>query len=121
MILNLIKSLLHRAVPMTEEDRVINEAKAGNCQPFIDYFRNNDVLFKDYCHRQKSSPTGRVVYEDDIYSYVYIDGVWIDHIELQLPFEVRKKLFDEMETAVMGNVYGTVAYEKKYLTPTEAV
>ena len=113
MILNLIKSLLHRAVPMTEEDRVINEAKAGNCQPFIDYFRNNDVHFKDYSHRRKSSPTNRVVYEDDIYSYVYIDGVWIDRMEVPLPYEVRKKLFAEMEQAVMGNVYGTVAYEEK--------
>jgi hypothetical protein len=112
--MNLIKSLLHRAVPMTEEDRVINEVKTGNCQPFIDYFRNNDVPFKDYCHRRKSSPTNRVVYEDDIYSYVYIDGVWIDCMEIPLPYEVRKKLFSEMENAVMGNVYGTVAYEEKH-------
>ena len=32
----------------------------------------------------------------------------------------EKALFDEMEDAVLGNVYGTVAYEKKYLTPKEA-
>ena len=121
MLLNILKAALHRSVPLTEEDRVINAAKEGGVQPFIAYFRDNSIPFKTIDHRRKASPTGRVVYEDDIYSYVYIDGVWIDRIELQLPFEVRKKLFDEMGTAVMGNVYGTVAYEKKYLTPTEAV
>ena len=44
----------------------------------------------------------------------------IDVDPSQLPYEQRKALFDEMEDAVLGNVYGTVAYEKKYLTPKEA-
>ena len=114
MILNLIKSLLHRATPLTEEDRVINEAKAGNCQPFIDYFRDNAVPFRRIDSRKKASPSGRVVYEDDIYSYVYIDGVWIDNLEVPLPYEVRREFFEKMESAVMGNVYGTVSYEKKH-------
>lgn len=120
MIKSLIKSLLHRAVPLTEEDRVINEAKAGNCQPFIDYFRDNGIPFTQITHRRKASPTGRVVYEDDIYSYVYIDGVWIDRMEIPLPYETRKALFAEMERAVMGNVYGTVAYEEKHFGRKDA-
>ncbi len=119
MIPNLIKALFHRAVPTTEEDRVINLAKAGDVRPLIDYFGRNAVPFKTLDQRRKASPSGRVVYEDDIYSYVYIDGVWINRIELPFPYEQRKKLFDEMETAVMSNVHGTVAYEQKHFaTPT---
>ncbi len=120
MILNAIRALFHRAVPLTEEDRVIDAAKAGDVQPFIAHFRDQYVKFTAIDHRRRASPTGRVVYEDDIYSYVYIDGVWIDRMELNLPYEVRRKLFSDMEDAVMGNVFGTVQYEKKFLTPKEA-
>ena len=124
MLLTKLKAAFHRIVPATEEDRVINAAKAGDVQPFIAYFRDNNIPFVPVnaiaSNSFKASPTGRVMYENDIYSYVYIDGVWIDRIELQLPYEQRKALFDEMEDAVLENVYGTVAYEKKYLTPKEA-
>jgi hypothetical protein len=106
--------LLQRAVPLSEEDRVINLAKAGNAQPFIDYFRSNDVQFTTLDHRRKASPSGRVVYENDIYSYVYVDGVWINRLELPLPYEERRRLFEEMESAVLSNCFGTVMYEQKH-------
>lgn len=114
MILNAIKALLHRALPRTEEDRVIDEAKAGNCEPFIAYFRDNIIRFTHVDHHRQASPTGRIVYEDDTYSYVYIDGVWIERMEIMLPYEVRETLFCRMEDAVMSNIFGTIAYEAKH-------
>lgn len=117
MLLHAIKSLLRpirNAIPLTEEDAVINAAKAGDVQPFIAYFRDRDVPFSDIDHRRKASPSGRVVYENDIYSYVYIDGVWVDRMEIPLPYEERRALFIQMESAVLSNVFGTVSYEKKH-------
>ena len=119
MILNAIKAVFHRLAPLSEEDRVINSAKAGDVRPFIEYFRDRCVPFDEIDHRRSASPTGRVVYENDIYSYVYVDGVWINRMQLPLPYQERKRLLDEMEEAVMGNVFGTTHYEKKHFAAKE--
>ncbi len=114
--LNTIKALLHCTLPpLSEEDRAINAAiETDDARPFINYFHDNNVRFKRIDHRRMASPSGRVVYERDIYSYVYIDGVLIDSIDIRLPYYERAPLIEEMEIAVLGNIPGTIYHEKKH-------
>ena len=98
----------------SEEDKLIERFKQGDCEPLIDYFKSGEIPFKAIDHRRKVSPTGRVMYEDDIYSYAYIDGLWVNRYELPLPYDVRRSIFERTENAVMSNVHGTVAYEEKH-------
>lgn len=110
-----IFAALRRLVGLySEEDRVIDLAKKGDVEPFIKYFTENDVKFRAIDHRRRVSPTGRVMYEDDIYSYVYVDGLWVNRIEFDVPYDIRSKWYERMETAVMMNVYGTTHYEQAH-------
>ena len=56
MILNAIKAVFHRLAPLSEEDRVINSAKAGDVRPFIEYFRDRCVPFDEIDHRRSATP-----------------------------------------------------------------
>lgn len=86
------------------EDQVIDQLKAGNTRPFIEYFSNRNVQFAITSNRHMQSPSGRVVYENDIYSYILIDGTWVGRMFNQ---------YDEIEQAVMSNIPATIHYKVK--------
>ena len=112
--MNILNSVIRPFFFKTEEDRVIEAAKRGDIADFVNYFTHNEVPFKSDGVRRKMSPTGRVVYEDDIYDYVYIDGLWVNRFEFHVPQDVRSEMYEAMERAVMSNCHGTFWYEQRH-------
>lgn len=115
MLISLFKKVGRLVGIKTEEDRVIDLFKRGIPQPFIDYFNNSTDPLRRLDHRRQASKSGRVIYEDDIYSYVYVDGKWIDRYQWHMPYAQRRAFFDAAETAVLSNAYGTIMYDEKYI------
>lgn len=111
--MNIFKSVIRPFFFKTKEDRVIDQLKCGNTVDFINFFTFNTVQFTGSRRYMKSS-TGRVIYDATwFYSQVYIDGVDISEIPIDLPYKSSEKIRRAIKCAVMSNCPGTVPYEEK--------
>ena len=100
-----IKPMLHRLFCISKEDYAIELYKMGKPAKLIKYFkRYRKFTYLD--HRTIVSPTGRIVYNRDIYDSVMIDSVDISNIRIYEDYFNQVETVRKLKHLISKNIYG---------------